>query len=88
MQLEIVVVRDIVADVYAQPQFVPSLGAFVRGFADEVNRADDKNQLYMHPEDFEVYHIGVYDDATCDFELFANKKQIAAGRSVAIRKDN
>ncbi|WNK12524.1 MAG: nonstructural protein [Microvirus sp.] len=87
MLLQIVCMRDIVADCYAQPQFVASIGAFIRGFSDEVNRKAADNQLYNHPGDFEVFHIGVYDDNTCDFEIFADRKQIAIGKNVAIPRE-
>lgn len=83
MKLEIIVVRDIKANCYGQPQFVPSLGAAVRAFGDEVNREDRTNQLYMHPEDFELYHVGWYGDADAKFTLFESPKQIALASTYA-----
>lgn len=79
MKLHIVVVRDIKADVFAQPQFVASIGGFVRGFGDECQRADDNNMMYKHPEDFEAYELGWYGDNDAHFELLPSPKQIAAG---------
>lgn len=76
MKLHVIVVRDTAADVYGQPQFVPSVGAAVRSFGDEVNRADANNALYNHPEDFILFDVGVYDDNTCVFDLH-EPRQIA-----------
>jgi hypothetical protein len=78
MKLNIVVIRDSVAGVWAQPQFVTSLGGFVRGFGDECQKTDN-NALASHPEDYEVFHVGQYDDSTCSFELFPQPVSIAHG---------
>lgn len=78
MKLFIIALRDIKADVYGQPNFVPNLGAAVRQFGDECNREAQDNMLYKHPEDFELYEIGTWSDATCQFELH-EPRQIAVG---------
>lgn len=79
MKLEIIAVRDRAANCYGQPQFVPNLGAAIRSFGDEVNRADTNNPLYNHPEDFDLYHLGWYGDGDAYFELMQSPKQIAVG---------
>ena len=40
------------------------LAVGIRSMADEVNRADASNDMYRHPEDFELYDLGVFDDST------------------------
>lgn len=60
--LQICAVKDRAVNSYAQPMFVPHINVSIRGFTDEVNRADSNNMLYKHPEDYELYHIGEYND--------------------------
>lgn len=84
MELKIIVVRDIKADVFMQPQFVSSLGAAIRSFGDECQRQDENNILWKHPEDFELYHIGNWDDNSGSFDVEHDgsgfdRKQIAVG---------
>lgn len=79
MILQIIAVRDRQANIYGQPQAVPNIGAAVRGFGDEINRADKQNTMFMHPEDFDLYHLGSYDDNTGRIEQFDQPKQIAVG---------
>ena len=42
MKLHIVVIRDIKANVFAQPQFVANIGGFIRSFADECQEIPKK----------------------------------------------
>lgn len=79
MQLQIIVLRDICADAYGIPSFQPTIGGSIRAFQDEINRKDPQNMLSMHPEHFELYHVGTYSDGDCNFNLFAKPKQIAVG---------
>lgn len=58
----IVAVKDLAAQAFGQPFFVSSTGLALRSFRDEVNRRADDNQMSRHPEDFELYCIGTYDD--------------------------
>lgn len=78
MIFKMCVVRDSAANVYGQPMCVPSLGIAVRSFGDEVKRVDANNQMNKHPEDFELFDVGTYDDNTCTFETYA-PKSIARG---------
>lgn len=78
-------VRDRVADVYGQPFFSASTGLAIRGFQDEINRADEKNILHNHPEDFDLYQLGTYDDTTATFELLEHPRQLILGKD-SIRK--
>lgn len=78
MKYQMCVVRDSAANVYGTPIFVPSIGIAVRSFGDEVKRNDEKNQMNRHPEDFEMFHVGTYDDNTCAFEAI-QPKSIARG---------
>lgn len=48
---------------FARPFFVPSEGAAIRSFTDEVNRPASDNVLYCHPESFCLFRIGTFDDS-------------------------
>lgn len=61
---QVVSVYDTAAQVFGQPFFVPSLAVAVRSVGDETNRAAADNPLYQHPEDFELMHVGTFDDAS------------------------
>lgn len=86
MKMQVVVIRDIVADVYGVPQFVPNLGSAIRSFGDQCQNKERGNTLGEHPEDFEMYHLGEYDDKTAEFTDInggriddVDMKQIATG---------
>jgi hypothetical protein len=64
MKMYVCVMRDVVADVFGQPMFVASIGGAVRSFGDECQRKEQGNMLAAHPGDFELFHIGEYDDST------------------------
>lgn len=59
--------KDLGAQTFGRPIFVPHANVAVRNFMDEVNRpgtSDQINNLYSHPDDFELYELGHFDDAT------------------------
>lgn len=85
MKYIIVAVRDRAADVYGVPHFVASLGAAIRSFGDEINRVDAQNVYSQHPDDFDLYEIGVYDDAYASFTLLQVPKQVAIGKDLKVR---
>jgi hypothetical protein len=66
-RLAIVAVRDSAVGLFARPFCVPSLAAGNRSFIDEVNRRAEDNQMNRHPEDFELFHLGEYDEESGKF---------------------
>lgn len=78
MKHYVIAVRDIVADVYNTPMFVHNIGGAIRGFGDACTQ-EGKENIQLHPEDFELYELGEYDDGTATFTLHAKPKQIAVG---------
>lgn len=66
MILHVVCVYDKISEAYGIPNFVPSVNSAIRSFTDEVNRPGDDNMLYKHPDDFELYFLGNYDDKLGD----------------------
>jgi hypothetical protein len=58
----VVSVKDRAADVFNRPFFVPHRNVAVRDFTDEVNRSAPDNALNKHPDDFDLYILGTFDD--------------------------
>lgn len=77
----ICVVRDRVTDMFMHPFCVPTEAAAIRDFADQVNRADQNNPLYMHPGDYELFAVGTFEDRECVFQT-GSPRSIALGDSL------
>lgn len=60
----VVSVQDRASGVFMRPFFVPHRNIAIRDFTDEVNRKADDNQLSKHPDDFDLYLLGQFDDNT------------------------
>jgi hypothetical protein len=86
MKMVICSIRDSAADAYGRPFFLPSVGVAIRSFTDEVNRSSEDNQIYQHPEDFDLFELGEFDDTTGRFVLLDTPKQLALGRMVKVRE--
>ena len=63
----IVSVKDRAAEVFTRPFFVPHRNVAVRDFTDEINRAAADNPLNKHPDDFDLYLLGQFDDTVGSF---------------------
>jgi hypothetical protein len=67
MILFVVSVKDRAADVFNRPFFVPHRNVAIRDFTDEVNRVAGDNQLNKHPDDFDLYLLGEFNDSSGSF---------------------
>lgn len=81
MIYKIFALKDRAAKVFGQPMFSVSEGGQVRAFSDEINRPDDKNMLYLHPDDFDLYRLGDYDDESGSFVSYP-AELVVMGRSL------
>ena len=77
---KVVCVVDRAAGCFGTPFFVPSTFVAIRSFTDEVNREAKDNQLYLHPDDFDLYCLGDYDDIEGAFEC--EQKMLVRGKDV------
>lgn len=80
MKMYVLATRDIVANVWSQPMFFPHIGIAIRGFGDQCR--DKTTELGKHPEDYELWMIGEYDDVTGQMEPGIqpdSRKQLAVG---------
>ncbi|WNK14542.1 MAG: nonstructural protein [Microvirus sp.] len=65
--LQICAVYDSKAKVFGRPFFTPHLAQAIRGFQDEVNNPEG-GDLNKHPEDFDLYHLGEFEESTGSFD--------------------
>lgn len=81
-KLVVCAVRDICGDMFGQPIFQTSVGSAERAFRDSVNREDANNLLNQHPEHFELYLLGNYEQDTGLFDLLPMPRQLLLGSNV------
>ena len=81
MKQVIVAVKDRAAETFGRPMFVPAIGVALRSFSDEINRNDPNNQLYNHPDDFDIYELGSFDDSTAEFQIKNNPELLILGKN-------
>lgn len=86
MKYVVMAVRDVKADSFARPMFVQSEGTGLRSFGDEVNREARDNLLHTHPEDFELFVLGTYDEDTARFDLESRPRQVGVGTQFKVQK--
>lgn len=79
----VVAVHDSALDAYSRPFFVPTTPAAVRSFSDEVNRASPDNPMFAHPEDYTLWQLGVWSDASGEFENLPNVVLLVRGKDVS-----
>jgi hypothetical protein len=65
----VICVYDKKAESYSAPFYAQSKGVAIREFADVINKADENSLYYKHPEDFDLYCLGEFDDKTAKFSL-------------------
>lgn len=74
-------VKDLAVQAFGNPFLVRSSGEAMRSFQDEVNRDPKESPIAAHPEDYELYKIGEYNDTTGEIvglepELLARAKEL------------
>lgn len=87
MQYEVVAMYDRAVGAYGRPAFVQSIGVALRGFQDEVNRAAADNQVHAHPEDFDLFHLGTYNEETGKFENLDSPVQIVQAKTLVLKRE-
>lgn len=82
MKIIVVAVRDRQLNAFGRPWYASTRGQAVRSFSDEVNRSAGDNQLYMHPEDFELFQLATFDEDSGTFANLDSPAQLAIGSNV------
>lgn len=86
MKLIAVAVRDRAMNAYMRPFFVPATGAAIRSFGDEINRAADDNPMHNHPDDYDLYELGTFDEETGLLQPTEMPKQLAIGKQLSLKR--
>lgn len=66
MILQVFAVRDIKSESYSNPFYLARAEVAVRTFKDAM--ADKTHPMAQHPEDYQLYHLGNFNDDTGAFE--------------------
>lgn len=74
MELKIFSIRDQKSEVFNTPWYKTTHGEAERDFRSAVN--DEKTFLYKHPEDFDLYFLGTYDDNTGKFQTLPTPEHV------------
>jgi len=84
MKTNIFSIFDEKAQAFTSPFFQPAVGQAMRAFNDLV--VDSKTTIYSHPEDFSLYHIGVFDDNDAQVESFPQPRLLARATEFSVKK--
>lgn len=85
MKLIVYAVRDRAVDCFNQPFFSVARAAATRAFADEVNRQGSPSN--SHPEDYDLYELGTYDDSSGALVPLTRPLQVAVGKELVSAKE-
>ncbi|WNK14633.1 MAG: nonstructural protein [Microvirus sp.] len=78
MITQIMAVRDSIMEAYNAPFATATVGAAIRSFTDAVNDTG-KGDIAKHAKDFDLFHLGTYDDNSGKITTFDNPKHIING---------
>lgn len=79
MESYMVAVKDAALDAFMRPFSAPTLAAAIRSFQDELRRGE--SELAKHPADYDLYCLGMWDDASGAFRNELHR--IARGAEVS-----
>ena len=84
MKYAVCAVKDRAVDAYNRPLYVPTVGVAIRSFNDECNKKD--SELHAHPEDYDLYELGQWDDQTAIYVALEQPRVIARAQDIAIKE--
>lgn len=81
MKSYILAIRDIVANVYTQPITTANKAGSIREFQDRCTSGKTEDLVAKHPEHFELWVIGEYEDEPGSIREYTGeeRQQLAAG---------
>lgn len=71
-------VFDKKAECFSPPFFLKATGLALRGFSDMIN-SGEQTQYSLHPEDFDLYELGLWDDETGKVEQYTEPRMLGNG---------
>jgi hypothetical protein len=84
MKYSVCAVKDRAVDAFNRPLYVPTVGVAIRSFSDECNKKD--SELYAHPEDYDLYELGSWDDQNAVYTSLDAPRVIARAQDIAINE--
>lgn len=78
--MKILAVRDRAINAFGTPIFTRTVSAGIRAFAEEAQRKE--SEICKHPEDYDLYELGEYNDDTGAITPCA-PRMVAIGKDVA-----
>lgn len=81
-------VKDRATDSFWTPMFYLAKGQATRQFQDEINNADKGNPLYAHPDDYDLYQLGSWDEQTGQLTSLERPELAARGKDVQIKQES
>lgn len=84
MLLKIFTIRDLKGEIYNAPFFQRSHGEAERNFASL--STDGKSMVAQHPEDFDLYYLGLYNDQTGKIECLDTPQHVIKAVNVKPRQ--
>lgn len=85
MKKAILSVHDEVSQCFANPFFSTNVGTGIRDFMNACR--DENTQLGRNPQDFNLYHLGDFDDVEAKWEIFSAPVRVALGISFQQAKE-
>jgi hypothetical protein len=82
MKYIVLSVRDVKAGVFSQPFYAPTLQHGIRSFLDAASNPADDNMMRKHPEDFQLYHLGTFEDGSGSFESLATAQLVSSASEI------
>lgn len=78
----ILVVKDRALNVYNLPFTQQTVAQAVRGFTDEVNSDPTRSGVAQHPDDYDLYLIGQYDEQTANIKPLDMIELVVRGKDL------
>lgn len=82
----LMVVHDRSVDAYINLHCVRAEGQAIRQFQDAINDAQNGGSLHKHPDDYDLYRIGTYNDDNAEITIEPRKK-MADGKQLMIERE-
>lgn len=82
--MQVFSVYDVAAETFGPPITTAAVGLAVRSFTDAVNAVAKESPIAQHPKDFQLFHLGSFDETMGKFEMFPQPRRIAGGLDVLL----
>jgi len=84
MEMQLISLRDSKGEAFTAPKAHKTIGEAERFLQHLVNNPAEGNFLHLYPEDFDMYHLGSFDDQTGKMKLFDSPRHLT--KAISFRK--